>query len=446
MPTLSRPHRRVLATLVVVAGLMLPTLCVAGLAWHLRQPSHLRDAESEIGRRLGLQVSLEGVRYPRPGDVEYRGIVLKQPEPRSRTVAEVARASALRLHRGGRDLQVRAEGLWLRGESPRQAMEQVSGLLRGTGDLPWDRVSLLVPSCVIELGDSGPSTLRYRLRDVAGAYQADRGAPTISASYRVLDEGASTRCEVTLTRNRQGRSVRNVLTFAAKDGLPMPAAVLAPFLDASAWLGPRAKVWGTLALRESDGSDWEGEFRGQFTDVDLAALVGRRFADHRLEGLARVEIRSARWGDRGPQGFGWIDAEGTLISGPGTISRSLLDALGRQLAFRSPTSIAPLGPDLAFQALGLGFTMAADGSLRFRGDLGPEFPHDAVLVESRRGVPLFVAPRGPGDVRGLVKALFPTATGSPDVLVPGTPESQSVQRYLPLPPSLVSRLEHRSSQ
>jgi hypothetical protein len=39
----------------------------------------------------------------------------------------------------------------------------------------------------------------------------------------------------------------------------------------------------------------------------------------------------------------------------------------------------------------------------------------------------------------VVKALFPVASETPDLLVPATSESQSVQRFLPLPSSLAVR-------
>ena len=96
------------------------------------------------------------------------------------------------------------------------------------------------------------------------------------------------------------------------DGLPLPARVLDPFFDSTDWLGPAAKVEGTLSLRQTGARDWEADFQGDLLDVDLAALVERRFPSHRLNGLARVAIKSARWADRPGQGFGWVEARGEL--------------------------------------------------------------------------------------------------------------------------------------
>ena len=115
---LSRPFRQGLATAALVAATVLPTALVATYAWRINRPGHIRDVEIVLGRHLGLQVTLEGVQYPRPGEAVYRGIVLRQEEPRGKGLVEIARAGSVRLLRGDRELTVYAEGLALRGESP----------------------------------------------------------------------------------------------------------------------------------------------------------------------------------------------------------------------------------------------------------------------------------------------------------------------------------------
>ena len=73
---LTRPVRQTLATVLLFGLTVLPTALVATFAWRINRPGHIRDVEIELGRQLGLQVTLEGVRYPRPGEVVYQGIVL----------------------------------------------------------------------------------------------------------------------------------------------------------------------------------------------------------------------------------------------------------------------------------------------------------------------------------------------------------------------------------
>lgn len=429
MPTFTRPYRRIAATMALIGLAVAPTAYVGWTALAIRQPAHVRQVEAEIGRTLGLSVRLDSVRYPRPGEAIYEGVSIRHREPRSEAHAEVAHADRLVVSQGQRELRLRADGLRLSGDGPRQVLEQVAGWIKldGVGQSGWDRVTLLAATCRVELG--GPA-LAFQVKDLAGTYQADRGAPTFSASCRVVDGSASTRCELTLTRDRQGASVRNLLTVATREGPPLSGRALRPFFDASGWLGDRASVTGELALRQREGHEWEAEFQGELGSVDLNSLIGRRFGEHRMAGLARVSIGRARWGDRGSLGFGWIDADGTIAVGSGSISRSLLDAIGRQLRFRTPDSIAAIGPDLRFEALAMGFSIAEDGGLKISGELGPDYPRDAVLADSRRI--LASSPREPGDVRGLVNALFSETAGTPDLLVPSTAESQGIQRYLPL--------------
>ena len=67
-------------------------LSLRAIAWRINQPGHVRDVEIELGRKLGMQVSLDEVSYPGPGEVVYRGLVLRGQEPRGKGFAEIARA------------------------------------------------------------------------------------------------------------------------------------------------------------------------------------------------------------------------------------------------------------------------------------------------------------------------------------------------------------------
>ena len=65
MLPLTRPHRQALATLAMVACTVVPTVYVGFTAWRINRPGHIRDVEIEIGRSIGLQVTVESVRYPK---------------------------------------------------------------------------------------------------------------------------------------------------------------------------------------------------------------------------------------------------------------------------------------------------------------------------------------------------------------------------------------------
>jgi hypothetical protein len=435
---LIRLHRQALATLALFVFTVVPTGYVAWTAWTIRRPGHLHAVEAEIGRRLGLRVAVEGVAYPRPGEVVYRGIVFRQEEPTTKGLTEVARARRVRLRRSDRELTILTEGLRLRGESPRLAMAQVGALLqRAAGPAHnYERVNLTASTCDLDLG---AENLRFDLREVAGTFQADKSAPTVTVSYRVAAKGSNPRCELTLVRDRKTEPVRTSVTMKSMEGLPLPARVLDLFFESADWLGTSARVEGTLALRQTGVQDWEAEFQGDLHDVDLGALVGHQFPSHRMSGLGHVAIKSARWADRAGQGYGWVEARGELTTGQGTIGLPLLHALATEMKFRLAPKLARLDTReeaIDFRTLGLSFAMNPDGELHFEGALGNEFAPDAVMAGPT--TPLAYAPQGAANVRGLIKTLFPVRSDDPGLMVPLTSESR-VLLCLPVPPELAAK-------
>jgi hypothetical protein len=430
---MTRPNRQVVATIALAVLTIAPTAYVGLTAWRINRPMHRHEVESEIGRALGLQVKLDSVGYPRPGEVVYRGVVLRQDEPRGKGLTEVARASRLRLRRGDRELMLEVEGLRVRADSPRAAMAQIGALLQRSGDTTYERVSLAADDCVLDLG---AGVAPYTLREVVGQFLADPVAPSVRASYRVVGAsgGVGTRCELALTRDRKAEALRTTLTLKTMEGLPLPAQVLDPFFDVAGWLGAHAKVDGALTLRQEGSSEWEADFQGNLHDIDLAELVNRRFPSHRLAGKARLSIASARWAERPAQGFGWVEARGELSAGRGVVGFGLLQALRTEMNFRpAPTlarTVSTGQVDLDFRALGLSFAMTSDGEIQIAGGLGNEFDPEAVLVGPSD--PLAFAPEGAANVRGLIKTLVPVTAINRAQMVPLTERSR-ILLNLPVP-------------
>ncbi|MFO0910005.1 MAG: hypothetical protein U0794_16935 [Isosphaeraceae bacterium] len=437
---LSRPQRQVASTAAIVTLTILPTVYIAQTAWRIGRPGHVREVESELGRQLGLVVSLDSVRYPRPGEARYRGVVLKQEEPRRNGLVEVGRAREIAVRRGRRELTLHAEGLTLRGENPRQVLTQVGAALQKSGDGSIDRISLTADECSVDLGGGVEP---FVLRDLVAALQTDRSAPAVAASYRMTSAGnqAGTRCELSLTRDRTTEPVRSTLVLKTMEGLPLPARVLDPFFDARTWLGPDATFEGTLTLRQEGTREWGAEFQGHLLDIDLATLVDRRFTDHRLKGKGRVSIDLARWGDRPGQGTGWLEARGELSAGPGVISLGLIQALSTEMQFRRGPRLARFVAstgvvDLDFRALAVRFAMTPDGEIRVTGGLGTEYDPDAVILGTTD--PLAYAPEGAAHVRGLIKTLVPVKAINHSVMVPLTEKSRLLL-CLPVGPDLAAK-------
>jgi hypothetical protein len=429
----SRPFRQVLATLVLAVLTLVPTALVVELAWRINRPGHLRDVEIELGRQLGLQVTLEGVHYPRPGEAIYRGIVLRQDEPRGKGLAEVARAELVRVHRADRELTLQLENPQLRGESPRLVLEQLAALIQRSGQIAFERIDVAAPSCQIDLGRKD---LEFTVREVAGEFLADPSMPVLTFACDMPGRGpeGGTRCELTLARDRRTEPMETSLSLKTVDGRPLSARVLNVFFDAEDWLGSDATVEGLLRLRQAGSGAWEADFQGSLLDVDLSRLVGRHFPRHRLAGRAQVTIQMARWGERPNQGLGWLDVSGKLFAGQGSIGIDLLRALSKEMRFQLSPRIAQLDPrksEVEFRALGLAFTVHANGEIEIAGGLGDEFAPDAVIAGAT--TPLVSAPQGTASVHGLIKTLCPVGETDPGVVVPLTSESR-VLLSLPVPP------------
>jgi hypothetical protein len=427
---ITRPVRQTLATVAVVVLAIAPTGYVAFLAWRINRPGHVRDIEVELGRQLGVQVTLQKVRYPRPGEVIYEGLVLRQDEPRGKSWAEIARAGAVRIEWVDRELTVQVENGQLHGESPRMALDRLGTLLQQSGHAAFDKINVNAPTCQIELGQTG---LAFGLTDLAGEFQADPATPSCRFAYRFPGDGAGTRVETTLTRDRRADPPQTSLIFRTVEGVPLPARILDCFFDSRDWLGDDGKVEGTLSLRKTGTHDWEADFQGELHDVNLSNLVGKRFPRHLLRGRAHVALRNARWAVRPNQGMGWVSVKGELSAGPGMIGVELLGALAREMKFRRSPRLASLDPrktEVEFRALGLSFSIEPSGEIQISGALGAEFAPDVVLAGATTS--LLSAPLGAASVHGLINALFPSSPENSDVLVPLTAQSQ-ILLSLPVP-------------
>jgi hypothetical protein len=153
-----------------------------------------------------------------------------------------------------------------------------------------------------------------------------------------------------------------------------------------------------------------------------------------MTGAAHLAIKQAKWANRPGQGFGWADVEGELTVGQGTIGVDLLRALVVEMKFRQAREINTRQADVPFGALGFTFALTRDGEIAFGGGFRNQFAPDDILLANER--PLFKAPAGAANVRGLLKTLYPAAAEN---LAPVTAEAQLLSRFLPLPPSVAAR-------
>jgi hypothetical protein len=427
----TRPLRQAVSTILLLILTVLPTLAIGTIAWRINQPGHVRDVEVELGRKLGMHVSLDQIEYPTPGAVVYEGLVLRAQEPRGKGFAEIGRADSVRLNQTDRELTILLENPRLHAASPGEGMALLEMIIQRSISIPFERVGVSAPACQLDLGRDD---LQFKFVDMAGEFLADPAAPTLKIAYGVPGSGKGSRCEVMLTRDRRTEPFETSLLFKTVEGSPLPARMLNVLFDAEDWLGAEAKVSGMLDLRQAGSNDWRATFQGEMLDVDLARLVNRRFPRHRLTGRARIAVENAAWGQRpSGQGPGWVLVKGQLSASQGSIGLDLFEALAREMKFRlgaRKPHVDVRKPEVEFRSLGFTFAMQSNGEIQINGALGHEFPPDAVLASS--STTLLSAPQGMANVHSLIKTLFPTTANNSGVMIPLTAESQ-VLLSLPLP-------------
>jgi hypothetical protein len=421
--------RRVLATFVLVIASICPVVVVAVSVWSLTRPGHLRDVEVEVSRLLEADVSIRSVRHPKPGVDDYRGVLVRaRPGAKSEfTLERPLQIGRLVVTRENATILLRAEDLQVPCEELDHLVEFVDLLAHYLGP-NTQRLSLHAPTATLVYPQDEART--FALDDVALVLnRRDRGEHT-SLSFRLNSPEAPSRHELTLVRDQKANhTVCEVRLETMEGGLPL--GQLGLFSQAVDWLGERAKLQGTLLFsRCNSGGEWDVLFRGRILDIAFDRLITGHFSHHEITGMATLEIAHARWaGLPGHQGRGWVEVEGELRSGPGTMGLEFMNALAREMRFEvDRDAVQGALANVRFESLGLRFRLTSDGQLRLVGSPTPGLPPQTVGVDAAHA-PFLRAPNGLANVRGLWNVLFPQ---SDEVLVPATAESQ-VMRHLPLP-------------
>jgi hypothetical protein len=427
---LPRPARSILVTLLLAAGTIVPTLYVFAFVWRVGQSGHVREVEAALGQALGLHVSLESVRHPKPETDEFTGVVLRREEAAGGTrLIELARADRLTLTRDAGRQVIRAEGLRLRGESPAEMADQCLAAARRL--VEQGRAELVASEAQVELIRDG-ERITLTVYDLAAVASSKRDEFELSSSYRVGPARSAGRCELRLAQKAASGPARTTLSVQTMEG-DLPVTVLGPLVDAARWFGPDARMQGEIRASWGPREPETIAFQGELDRVSLSHLVEDHFPGRRLRGTARLVVDSAVWSDLpGAQGRGWSQARGQIEAGPGSIGRDLLAALVDALGFRT-SGLGDLdADDVPFQGLGLAFALNSGGELTLTGALGKAHADDVVISAGDADGPLVRQPEGTASVRGLWKALL---LWDADVLVPATAESR-VLRHLPLPRTL----------
>jgi len=407
-----------------------PTVIVlaCGVARHL--PGHVAAEARRLTWQLGPEVSLNRVRHLRPGVVVYEGLELSDPETGSRILR--CRTLQARWQRptdqdgpSRRILLLRASQSEIEADQLTQLWRLVQRTLTCRAGCPDADVRLQADELMLLRGDT-----RQTLTELYGKIERLSGGSQLDVGFYLAEAETPEPVQIRIARNHQVEPPATGLgLYTGGSALPCSLVALGvPELEA---LGPRSRFCGYLWVNATpQGRD--GELVGQFTDVDLEGLVARHFP-HALRATAQLTIQRARFHQGRLE-----EASGSMVAGPGLMSRSLLDAAAGRLGL-----VRGLEPDMpnglvSYEQLALSFRIDSQG-LTPRGACLPA--GSAAILVGRYGILLREPIRQPVPVAALVQALVPTG----EVQVPATRETNWLLSRLPVPRATALRTADAAS-
>ncbi len=429
---------------ICLAGFVLfcivPTVLVVAWATVWQLPWHVRAEARRIGRQLGMEVSLGRVEHLRPGAVRLTDVVLRDPEDPGavvrcpsldaelKTVANTDRTSCRVLMLTTNRAEVDAARLPALGKIARRLLE-----LRA-GNIDVD-VRLLAEAIDLH-SDEQPE----RLIAVRGAVQTLEGRTEAWLEFRAADYEMTRPALILLGRNRQIQPPADRFVLYT-GGAALPCRLLGRGIPSMRSLGRHARFRGCLQA-ELTASGWQGRI-GPIADdglpcellgVELDRLVTDHFP-HTLSGTARARIHTARFREGRLE-----EIAGSVLAGPGKVSRSLLRAAVDHLGLQPGSEPAPHGELVPFDQLAFCFRLSRTGGLWITGGDSPGEPQEAVMA-GRRGSLLGPSIRACPAV-ALVRAMVPDSA----VQVPATRQTDWLLRRLPTHEVVPAGAAHANSR
>jgi len=409
--------RRRISVAAFFALCVVPTVIVlvCGLARHM--PGHVQTVATRLSWQLGQRVSLARVRYLRPGVVVYEGVELSDPETGDRVLRcrtlKVARERPMDNEGRGRPCLVMIAS---QAEVEAGRLDQVWQLVRGAltgraGSVEWD-VRLAAGEVRLKQGETS-----HALSQILGRIDRLPGGSQADVTFRLAEVETPEPIQVRVARNGQTEPPASGLGVYTGGGA-VPCSLLALAVPEFEAMGPGSRFSGYVWANEAP-EGWSGELVGKFSGVDLERLVAGRFP-HTLGGAAELTIQKAlvRQGRL-------EEATGSLVAGPGAISRSLLDAAAGRLGMvRGPDPRDP-GQLVSYDRLAVSFRIDSHG-LQLRGACPPA--GSGTVLAGSLGVLLGEPKAQPVPVAAVIQTLAPAGA----IQVPATRETDWLMRRLPV--------------
>ena len=403
-----------------------PTLGAAAWCAMRHMPWTAQDEAKTLGRQLGLEVHLAGLKNLRPGVVLYEDFELADPETgqclfRSRllevqwnTITDGSGTGNPLLVLSASQPEIESAGLRQLGSLLQRAMQGQTGR-------PAANLRISARELTLRAGKNSQT-----FNGLEGSLDNPPGGVQAIVSFRIPGIEMPEPVKIRAVRNRQTSPPASGFELSTGDGC-LPCDLLAVGLPELGALGSRCCFRGYIWANQDSGSqridNWSGEVTGQLTGVDLDRLVTDHFP-HKLSGAADMTIQSARFS------HGRIEqAAGTVMAGPGVVSCSLLQAAVKHLQFTSGADLDLLADQVAYDRLALELFMDGRG-LWIAGQCSPG--QKGVVMTDHR-LCLLAAP----DTQSRpVAAFIQTLASENMVQVPVTDQTDWLVAHLPLPPAV----------
>jgi len=297
---------------------VMPTVAVSAWGVWRRSPWYVAGHAEQLTWRLGMDVRISGVRHPRPGVVVYEEIKVREPENRQ----PVFQCEEAEIRWNESPNGSNPSGLRLILSQPKINAAEWSEIWRLadqllTGRAETDDLAVQVEATALDVVGHG---LSQTLSQVLVRVAARAGGPQIEATFH-LPDGQGEPARIVVARNRQVTPPTTRVDVDAR-ATPLPCPLMAVGLREFESLGPRSWFCGTLSVTPSaDGPS--GRLVGEFRVVDLERLLADHLP-HQISGTATVTVTKASF-----RGGLLNEADVTVMAGPGTVGRSLVEIAER---------------------------------------------------------------------------------------------------------------------
>lgn len=394
-----------------------PTCFLAAAAVHYRSPSYLEAQREEwsavLSDKLGLDVTFARLSYPLWNTALLEEVVLLDPE----TGEDILRARYIEVTLEEGQWQIEAGQPEINAAAVPQLIDVVNHRLLRGHSLQLAPLQFAARELTLRAADS-PQTFENVLGELKTIESGKRADLTFHLA------GSSTKTPLHLSVARL-RGASGAITTGRLDTAEtwLPCGALAPLAPWLKQLGNDATFRGQVSLEDSIGGA-KADITGVLSKVNLGKLVSACFPQHKLTGLADIELQQLQLVD------GKItEVEGTLQTRGGVVNRGFLLAMRQGLEL-APDRPLPDEAEIRYSHLAFGFRLDGEG-LSLSGDANPANP-GAIMSSSKAGL-LLVEPERPiAPVAYLVNVLSPQS----ELQIPATQEAKSLLDRLPLPEML----------